>query len=103
MSVAVKAVADSPAGKLVITLADGKAEADVPALKAGEEHQADVKLHCTDVTPWGLMDGHLYDLRAVLEVDGKPADDLIDRVGFRTVTLEGEDPPQRQAGVPEGL
>lgn len=88
--VTVKAVADSPACKLVVTLADGTAEGEIPALKAGEEHQAEVKLHCTHVTPWGLMDGHLYDLHAQLVVDGRPVDDLMDRVGFRTVTLDGE-------------
>lgn len=88
--VTVKAVKDSETAHLVLTVADGKAEADVPAMKAGETSDIDVKLHCEKVTPWGLMDPHLYDLHAVLEQDGEAVDDLIDRVGFRVIKVDGE-------------
>ena len=40
--------------------------------------------------PWDLHQGNLYDLRAALVQNDQPVDDLIDRVGFRTVKVDGE-------------
>lgn len=42
-----------------------------------------------DVTPWSAENPQLYYINAVLSENGKPADDLIERVGFRTVELDG--------------
>ena len=72
-------------------MAGGSAEAAIPALEAGEEAQAQLHVQCRGVAPWGVRDAHLYELKAVLERDGAPVDDLIDRVGFRVVAVRGED------------
>ncbi|MDY2654019.1 MULTISPECIES: hypothetical protein [Eisenbergiella] len=42
-----------------------------------------------EVQAWSNAQPALYFLQAVLSVNGEPADDLIERVGFRTVTLDG--------------
>ncbi|MGN0747695.1 MAG: glycoside hydrolase family 2 protein [Aristaeellaceae bacterium] len=91
VTVVVKAVKDSPAGKVAVSVAGGSAEASVPALQAGEEAQIALRISCADVQPWGVLDPHLYELTAIMEVDGAPVDDLIDRVGFRVVKVQGED------------
>lgn len=41
------------------------------------------------VAPWSHTKPHLYLLNAVLSVDGEEVDDLIERVGFRTVEVRG--------------
>ena len=41
------------------------------------------------VKPWSHEEPNLYMLNAVLYIDGEGADDLIDRVGFRTVEVCG--------------
>jgi beta-glucuronidase len=42
-----------------------------------------------EVQAWSNARPALYFLQAVLSVNGEPTDDLIERVGFRTVTLDG--------------
>lgn len=42
-----------------------------------------------EVQAWSNAQPALYFLQAVLSVNGEPMDDLIERVGFRTVTLDG--------------
>ena len=42
------------------------------------------------VQPWSPEQPQLYAVQAVLTQNGTPVDDLIDRVGFRTVAVEGE-------------
>lgn len=91
VNVTVKAIRRSEAAVIKISVAGGSAEADIPALEAGEEAQAQLHVQCHGVAPWGVRDARLYELRAVLERDGAPVDDLIDRVGFRVVALRGED------------
>ena len=90
VSVFVKAVADSAATSVTVSVAGASAQAAVPALKAGECTEVKVDLTCPGVQAWGHMDPHLYELQAVLSVSGSPVDDLVDRVGFREVRLEGE-------------
>ena len=91
VTVVVKAVKASDAGTVTVSVAGGSAEAPVPALQAGEEAQIALRFPCADAQPWGVLDPHLYALKAVLSVDGAPVDDLIDRVGFRVVKVQGED------------
>ncbi|MGN0778482.1 MAG: glycoside hydrolase family 2 protein [Aristaeellaceae bacterium] len=91
VTVTIKAVQDSEAATVRVCVADGCAEAPVPAMKAGEEANVTLSVRCADVEPWGVLDAHLYDLQAVLTVGGTPVDDLIDRVGFRAVQVQGED------------
>lgn len=46
------------------------------------------ELSFTDVTPWQPDTPTLYEVEAVLQKDGQPFDDLIDRFGFREVKTE---------------
>lgn len=39
--------------------------------------------------PWSMEQPKLYEVNAVLTMDGGPVDDLIDRFGFRIVSVEG--------------
>lgn len=89
-AVTVKAIADSGPSSVRITLAGQTAEAALPAMQAGELRTAVLTLRCPGVQPWGLLDAHLYELRCELLAGGQAVDDLIDRVGFRTVRVEGE-------------
>ena len=91
VNVTVKAIKRSEAAVIKVRVADGCAEAAVPAMEADEEAQLQLCMNCASVTPWGLCDAHLYELKAVLEKNGAPVDDLIDRVGFREIKLQGED------------
>ncbi|MCM1232101.1 MAG: beta-glucuronidase [Ruminococcus flavefaciens] len=43
-----------------------------------------------DVLPYSPGEPKLYALKAVLSKDGRPVDDLIDRVGFREIRTEGK-------------
>ncbi len=42
------------------------------------------------ITPWTHANPQLYYLTTLLKIDGEVRDDLIDRVGFRTVSVEGK-------------
>lgn len=43
-----------------------------------------------DVKPWSNKEANLYMLNIVVSVDGEEVDDLIERVGFRTVEVKGK-------------
>lgn len=43
-----------------------------------------------NITPWSHGNPQLYYLTTLLKTNGKVTDDLIDRVGFRTVAVEGK-------------
>lgn len=47
-----------------------------------------VHLRCPSARPWGLLDPHLYLLRTELIREGRVVDDLIDRIGFRTIRTD---------------
>ena len=51
---------------------------------------AETEICFPDVCPYEANATKLYYLKAVLEEDGKGIDDLIDRVGFREITIEGD-------------
>ncbi len=63
---------------------------DISGLKKDGTKSVSVTVKDLDVTRWDVLDGNLYDLAGVLDVDGQAVDDLIDRVGFRTVELDGQ-------------
>ena len=44
---------------------------------------------CPDAEPWSPDSPVLYTTQALLTLDRKPADDLIDRIGFREIRTEG--------------
>ncbi len=61
-------------------------EAEIPA---GEECTILLERTFPGVLTWSHQAPNLYWLQTILSVDGKQVDDLIDRVGFRTVELDG--------------
>ncbi len=75
---------------LLVTLKDETAMLPLGAMAAGEHRMAEAILCVTDVAEWDVLDSHLYDLAAEVAVGGEVIDDLIDRVGFRTVDIRGE-------------
>lgn len=48
------------------------------------------ELSFADVTPWSCETPILYEVETVLQKDGHPFDDLIDRFGFREIRTEGK-------------
>ena len=86
----VKAIAAAQGMQIAASVAGASAAAEVPALAAGEEACVVLELNVTNVQKWDIHQGNLYDLCVQLVKDAQPVDDLIDRVGFRTVKVEGE-------------
>ena len=70
----------------------GQAESvtDVQVPAAGETVVVAV-IDCPDVQAWSVAHPVLYAAQAQVCQDGVPVDDLIDRVGFRTVEVKGKD------------
>ena len=69
-------------------LSDPMARTSLPLdLKAGETKTVQLELPVSGITRWDVLKPKLYTLHAVLRDDGGIADDLIDRVGFRTVEV----------------
>lgn len=60
-------------------------------LMPGENRVIFEQLRIPGVTAWSMETPALYEVRAELLVRGEPVDDLIDRTGFRTVTVFGRD------------
>lgn len=76
--------------RVAVRVADGRA--CVPASAgAGETVCLEVEIPVRDVKRWDVGEGNLYDLSCVLLENGAAVDDLVDRVGFRTVAVRGED------------
>ncbi|MBQ8953975.1 MAG: beta-glucuronidase, partial [Clostridia bacterium] len=71
-------------------VADGQAGSALPDMAAGETACVALDAAVSDVARWDVLDPHLYALTACLSLNGEPVDDLIDRVGFRTVQVKGE-------------
>ena len=89
VTVHVQAVQDAQGLTVRTLLAGAEAETALPALTAGNAAEVTLEMRVTDVKPWDLHQGNLYFLTAQLVQDGTPVDDLIDRVGFRTVEIDG--------------
>ena len=90
IQVFVSALEDLVGASLSVSVAGGTTTVPVPDLKAGDTVPVDVLIPVGDVRLWDIHEGNLYPLKAVLCKDG-PVDDLIDRVGFRSVEVRGED------------
>ena len=86
----VSALEDLTGASVSVSVAGGAGTAVVPDLKAGDSVPVDVCIPVQNVCLWDIHEGSLYSLKAVLCKD-EPIDDLIDRVGFRTVEIRGED------------
>lgn len=59
-------------------------------LSPGEERILTATLSFGQAEEWSMENPKLYYINAVLEQNGIPTDDLIDRFGFRTVEMEGK-------------
>ena len=88
--VTVEALKDMRGLSLTVLLADAMRDAELNDLRAGERQEVEIALEVNGVQPWDVLSASLYMLRAVLARDGVPMDDLIDRVGFRTVEVSGQ-------------
>lgn len=76
---------------LSVSVAGSSASGVLPGLRAGESADVSLSLRVPHVRKWDLGQGNLYCLETRLLVNGEEMDDLIDRVGFRTVKVSGED------------
>lgn len=85
-----RAVEDAENVACCINLGGSSASVFIGSLAAGEILEREVAVDVHGVQQWDLFRPNLYDLEATLTIDGSPADDLIDRVGFRTVEISGE-------------
>ncbi len=90
IAVTVKALKAFGGGTVRAGVAGASAELACPPLDAGQSAKVEFRLSCPDAAAWNHMDPHLYMLTAELIVGSRAIDDLIDRVGFRTVRTEGE-------------
>lgn len=86
----VRALTDVDDASVQMTVADARASASVPKMAAGETVFVDLEAPAGKVQRWDVLCSHLYDLTATLCLGGIAVDDLIDRVGFRTVMVKGE-------------
>lgn len=77
--------------RLNLDLAGLASESVELKLAAGEEKIIETEMHVTDVKTWEIGSPNLYTVRAVLS-DGEEAfDDLIERLGFREIRVDGKD------------
>lgn len=60
-------------------------------LKPGEEKEIEVELQATSAQTWEMENPQLYRVSAVLFDENGPVDDLIERIGFRVVAVDGKD------------
>ncbi|MBQ4640857.1 MAG: hypothetical protein IJB69_10150 [Clostridia bacterium] len=71
---------------------DGQALSSLPVTANGKGHTPfSCTLPCPRVSPWTPENPQLYLLSATLSKDGTPLDDLVERMGFREITLSGRD------------
>ena len=90
ITVTVKALKAFAGGTVRAAVAGETAEQHCPSLREGESADILFQVRCPDAKAWEPMDPHLYMLESDLLTDGRVCDDLIDRVGFRTVRIQGE-------------
>ncbi len=88
-AVAVRSLSDQRLSASLSLSAAGKSIREDFFLPARETATVHLTLPCGDVRPWCPEDPALYSVSAVLYLGGRPADDLIDRIGFREIRTEG--------------
>ena len=75
----------------ILTLRAAGQEIQTEVLLQGDETKVfPAAVPCGNVTPWSPENPTLYHVTTQLSVDGTPVDDLIDRVGFREIRIEGK-------------
>ncbi len=90
VAVTVKALKAFGGGTVRVGVAGASAGLPCPPVPEGGSADVVFRLECPGAEPWNPMDPRLYMLSSELLVGGRVCDDLIDRVGFRTVHTEGE-------------
>lgn len=73
---------------LALSLAGTRQSADV-LLPADATAVYETELWFENVEEWDVLAPHLYDITATLPDNGVITDDLVDRVGFREIAIEG--------------
>jgi len=91
VDVFVQAIEACPAQCVRVTVAGSEQEAPLPEMQAGETASVSLTVPVSGVKAWDIGQGSLYDLTAQIIRNGRAVDDLIDRVGFRTVEISGQD------------
>ena len=86
----VRALRPVRGGEVTVRVADGEARAALADMAAGETACVELTAAVGDVERWDVLNARLYRLTARVLLNGEPIDDLIDRVGFRTVQVKGE-------------
>ena len=75
----------------ILTICAAGQEIQTEVLLQGDETKVfPAAVPCGNVTPWSPENPTLYQVTAQLSVEGTPVDDLIDRVGFREIKIEGK-------------
>lgn len=87
VQVFVRALANTGARTLRMELAGQQAQETIGPMAQGEQRCAVLTLRVKDIAAWAVLGAHLYALRVVLCEGAREIDDLIERVGFRTVRL----------------
>lgn len=77
--------------KLNINLEEMEEKTIEFSLKAREEKEIQIELWAKDAQMWEMENPKLYTISAVLWNQEEPVDDLIERLGFRTVEVQGKD------------
>lgn len=89
--VTVRSLSDAPLNAaLSVSVAGCATEQDI-ALAANGTSAFTLRVPCENVRAWSPDAPTLYAVSAVLSVDGKPVDDLIDRIGFREIRVAGKE------------
>jgi beta-glucuronidase len=87
-TVRLRALGDSPRpDAVVVELAGARAEVTVGAF--AQETTLTCRFPCDDVTPWSPAAPTLFYARVTLRCGGAEIDDLVERVGFRTIETAG--------------
>lgn len=88
--IAVRSLSESAwEGALAVAVAGESARKTI-RLEAGETAVHTLTLTCSGIRPWTPDDPVLYAVSTVLTVGNDPVDDLIDRIGFREIRVEGK-------------
>ncbi|MBR5379084.1 MAG: hypothetical protein IK140_00970 [Clostridia bacterium] len=86
----IRALNDTGSLRYCVELAGAGKTAELGSMKKGDTKQIDITLEKLKVLAWDVHSGQLYPLTGTLRKDGEIIDDLADRVGFRTVEINGE-------------
>lgn len=74
--------------EICFEVAGQKIKAETEAAGEGET-RTEVEQDFDSVKPWSIAQANLYELSAILFVNGETVDDLIERVGFREIEVKG--------------